>query len=124
MHAQRAAFPVGTDTAGWAQAALPANHTDLRTHSPASHLLQARDALMPLVTRFQELFSSTWPRGDNQDFLQRVSKYASKSKWLQLTKAFRAAMAKVCFCAHLQPGACWPSCLYSWQSQLTQGLLV
>jgi hypothetical protein len=50
---------------------------------------------MPLVNRFQALFSGTWPRGDNQEFLQRVSKYATKGKWGQLAKAFRAAMSKV-----------------------------
>ena len=50
---------------------------------------------MPLVKRFQTLFSSTWPRGDNQEFLNRVNKYAKKSQWKSLKKAFKAASEKV-----------------------------
>lgn len=37
----------------------------------------------------------TWWRGNNDDFLGRVSKFAQKRKWGQLVKAFRTAVDKV-----------------------------
>ena len=56
--------------------------------------MEARDALLPLLDAFQCLVRGTWPKGNNQDFLGRVNKYAQRQKWAALLKAFQTAVQK------------------------------
>eukprot|EP00798_Chlamydomonas_sp_ICE-L_P024872 gene24872-10533_t len=57
--------------------------------------VDARDALLPLVEPFMALMRKTWTKGNNEDFLARVTKYAERKKWAQLLQAFKTAMTKV-----------------------------
>lgn len=57
--------------------------------------VQAAEAFLPLVTRFNYLFSSTFTKGSNDAFLGRASKFAQRAKWASLLQAFKAALAKV-----------------------------
>ncbi|KAK9809153.1 hypothetical protein WJX72_010301 [[Myrmecia] bisecta] len=57
--------------------------------------VEPRDALLPLLEHFQGLVRRTWTRGDNEEFLGRVAKYAQRRKWGGLVKAFRTAAEKV-----------------------------
>ena len=56
--------------------------------------VEPRDALLPLLDTFQRLVRITWSRGNNEDFLGRVTKYAQRQKWASLLKAFQAAVQK------------------------------
>lgn len=57
--------------------------------------VEPRDALFPLLEVFQRLVRRTWSKGNNDDFLARVVKYAQRHKWGALLKAFQTAVAKV-----------------------------
>ena len=57
--------------------------------------MEPRDALLPLLDTFQRLVRQTWSRGNNEDFLGRVTKYAQRQKWASLLKAFQTAVHKV-----------------------------
>lgn len=57
--------------------------------------VQPAEAMLPLASHFQELFSSTFTRGDNAAFMARTAKLARRSKWGPLLQAFQAAIAKV-----------------------------
>lgn len=56
--------------------------------------VEPRDALLPLLDTFQRLVRQTWSKGNNEDFLGRVSKYAQRQKWASLLKAFQTAVQK------------------------------
>ncbi|KAL3144110.1 hypothetical protein ABBQ32_003901 [Trebouxia sp. C0010 RCD-2024] len=56
--------------------------------------VEARDALLPLLDSFQRLVRQTWAKGNNEDFLGRVNKYAQRQKWASLLKAFQTAVQK------------------------------
>jgi hypothetical protein len=74
---------------------------NLSQQTDASDLLggfrpvEARDAIAPLLPTFGELVRRTWPRGSNAEFLGRVARLASKSKWPSLIAAFKGALHKV-----------------------------
>ena len=57
--------------------------------------VEPRDALLPLLDTFQRLVRQTWSKGNNEDFLGRVNKYAQRQKWASLLKAFQTAVQKV-----------------------------
>ena len=57
--------------------------------------VEPRDALLPLLDTFQRLVRQTWTKGNNEDFLGRVTKYAQRQKWASLLKAFQTAVQKV-----------------------------
>lgn len=57
--------------------------------------VDAHDVLLPLVAPFLRLVRRTWTRGDNAEYLSRVSKYAERRKHAQLLGAFKAAVNKV-----------------------------
>ncbi|KAL0049173.1 hypothetical protein WJX82_008148 [Trebouxia sp. C0006] len=57
--------------------------------------VEPRDALLPLLDTFQRLVRLTWSKGNNEDFLGRVTKYAQRQKWSSLLKAFQTAVQKV-----------------------------
>ncbi|KAL0028971.1 hypothetical protein WJX77_009058 [Trebouxia sp. C0004] len=57
--------------------------------------VEPRDALLPLLDTFQRLVRLTWIKGNNEDFLGRVTKYAQRQKWSSLLKAFQTAVQKV-----------------------------
>lgn len=57
--------------------------------------VDARDALLPLLPRFGALVRWTWPRGNNDEFMAKVTAMAERRKWAQLLKAFQGAAAKV-----------------------------
>ena len=67
--------------------------------------VEPRDALFPLLEIFQRLIRRTWTKGNNEDFLERVTKYAQRRKWGALLKAFQAAVAKVSLEAELHDAA-------------------
>ncbi len=56
--------------------------------------VEPRDALLPLLDTFQRLVRLTWSKGNNEDFLGRVTKYAQRQKWSSLLKAFQTAVQK------------------------------
>lgn len=56
--------------------------------------LQPADAIVGLLPGFVDLVRRTWKKGNNDDFLDRVMKMATKRKWRQLIKAFKTAMLK------------------------------
>ena len=56
--------------------------------------VEPRDALLPLLDTFQRLVRLTWSKGNNEDFLGRVAKYAQRQKWASLLKAFQTAVQK------------------------------
>lgn len=56
--------------------------------------VEPRDALLPLLDTFQCLVRLTWSKGNNEDFLGRVTKYAQRQKWSSLLKAFQTAVQK------------------------------
>ena len=56
--------------------------------------VEPRDALLPLLDTFQRLVRQTWSKGNNEDFLGRVNKYAQRQKWASLLKAFQTAVQK------------------------------
>jgi len=56
--------------------------------------VEPRDALLPLLDTFQRLVRHTWSKGNNEDFLGRVNKYAQRQKWASLLKAFQTAVQK------------------------------
>ena len=56
--------------------------------------VETRDALLPLLDTFQRLVRLTWSKGNNEDFLGRVAKYAQRQKWASLLKAFQTAVQK------------------------------
>lgn len=57
--------------------------------------MQPSDAVLPLLDSFCDLVRLTWWKGNNEDFLARVSRLAQKRKWGQLIKAFWTALEKV-----------------------------
>jgi midasin len=57
--------------------------------------MQPAQAVSPLLDEFIDLTRRTWWRGDNSEFLTRISKLAEKGKWGQVVKGFRAALNKV-----------------------------
>jgi midasin len=56
--------------------------------------LQPADPVVKLLPGFIDLVRRTWQRGNNDEFLDRVVKMATKRKWQQLVKAFRTAIQK------------------------------
>ena len=56
--------------------------------------LQPADAIVGLLPGFVDLIRRTWKKGNNDEFLDRVVKMATKRKWRQLIKAFRTAVQK------------------------------
>lgn len=56
--------------------------------------LQPADAVVSLTECFVELIRRTWTRGNNEDFVDRVTKLALKRRWRQLVKAFRVGARK------------------------------
>ena len=56
--------------------------------------LAPADAVNALLPAFIELVRRTWRRGNNEEFLDRVVKLATKRKWKQLIKAFRLGIDK------------------------------
>ncbi|KAK9834237.1 hypothetical protein WJX84_003419 [Apatococcus fuscideae] len=57
--------------------------------------LDPQEALLPLLSPFQELVLRTWPGGKNDAFLSRTLKFAQRRKWSMLFSAFRGALQKV-----------------------------
>ena len=55
----------------------------------------AQEALLPLLNPFQTLVRATWTKGNNEDFILRVTKYAERRKWSHLLSGFKTALAKV-----------------------------
>jgi len=56
--------------------------------------LQPADPVVKLLPGFIDLVRRTWQRGNNDEFLDRVIKMATKRRWQQLVKAFRTAINK------------------------------
>ncbi|KAG7670517.1 hypothetical protein KSW81_003079 [Nannochloris sp. 'desiccata'] len=56
--------------------------------------LQPADPIVGLLPGFIDLVRRTWQRGNNDEFLDRVMKMATKRRWHQLVKAFRTAIKK------------------------------
>jgi midasin len=56
--------------------------------------LQPADPVVGLLPVFVDLVRRTWQRGNNDEFLDRVVKMATKRRWQQLVKAFRTAIKK------------------------------
>ena len=63
------------------------------------------DAVLGLLGDFTGLVQRTWRRGNNDDFMARVLKLASKRKWAQVVRAFRAALDKAGVVAASAPAA-------------------
>ena len=57
--------------------------------------LQPADAVVALLAGFVDLVRRTWQRGNNDEYLDRVVKLATKRKWRLLIKAFRSAVQKI-----------------------------
>lgn len=74
--------------------------------------VQPRDALLPLLDTFQGLVRYTWSKGNNEDFLGRVAKYAQRQKWAPLLQAFQTAIQKVQLGGlQLAPQSRFPNCI-------------
>ena len=73
--------------------------------------VEPRDALLPLLDTFQRLVRLTWSKGNNEDFLGRVTKYAQRQKWSSLLKAFQTAVQKAGSSSHFPFVAKLPSWL-------------
>jgi midasin len=56
--------------------------------------LQPADPVVKLLPEFIDLVRRTWQRGNNDEFLDRVVKMATKRRWQQLVKAYRTAIQK------------------------------
>jgi midasin len=56
--------------------------------------LQPADPVVALLPGFIDLVRRTWQRGNNDEFLDRVVKMATKRRWQQLVKAYRTAVQK------------------------------
>lgn len=57
--------------------------------------IRPQDTFIDLLNRFVELVRDTWKRGNNDSFIEKVTKLARKCRWQQLLKLFRNAIDKV-----------------------------
>ena len=56
--------------------------------------ISPKDVLLPLVHRLLDLMKRTWTKGNNEAFVARVLKYAERSHWKNLERAFKVAIDK------------------------------
>jgi len=56
--------------------------------------LEAVEAVFPLLNKFASLVRSTWSKGKNEEYLDRITRLIQKRKWPMVIKAFRGAVDK------------------------------
>lgn len=56
--------------------------------------IDASESVLPLLDTFNTLVFTTWSKGNNDAFLERVTKLARKKKWIHLLKVFRTTTDK------------------------------
>ena len=52
------------------------------------------DGVVEMMPTFIQLVKDTWKRGDNEEYISRIVKLGKKKKWIQLIKAYKAAIKK------------------------------